>query len=205
MTRHISVRSIVLTAASAALIVGVSSRMAAESPLAVNAARITIAGTSNVHDWTAATTEAKLTRVQFAAEAAGPSFWEDLQKPGVLSAFDITIPATALKSEKEGLDKNMYKALKTNEHPEITFKLARVEGSGGLLKASGTLQIAGIERQVTLPIKTARKGAMLTVTGETDVLMTDYGIAPPKAMMGMIKCDPKIKVTFELALAVSST
>jgi polyisoprenoid-binding protein YceI len=205
MTRHFSNRSIVLTAAVAALFVGVGSRMAAESPLAVNTARITIAGTSNVHDWTAATTVARVTRVQFAGEAAGASFWEEVQKPGVLTAFDITIPADSLKSEKEGLDKNMYKALKTKEHQTITFKLTRLEGSGGVLKASGTLQIAGVEREITLPLKTTRKGALLNVTGETDVLMTDYGIAPPKAMMGMIKCDPKVKVTFELALALSTT
>jgi polyisoprenoid-binding protein YceI len=205
MTRQFSARSIVLTAAVAALSVGVGARMAAESPIAVNTARITIAGTSNVHDWTAATTEAKVTRVQLGAEASGPSFWDQAQKPGGLTAFDITIPAMTLKSEKEGLDKNMYKALKTKDHPEITFKLARLEGSGALLKASGTLQIAGIQREVTLPLKTERRGAMLNVSGEVDVLMTDYGIAPPKAMMGMIKCDPKVKVTFELALALSTT
>jgi len=205
MTRHLSARSIVLTSAIAALMVGVGSRTAAETPLAANTARITIAGTSNVHDFTAVTTQAKVTRVQFAADASGASFWEDIQKPGALTAFDISIPATTLKSEKDGLDKNMYKALKTKEHPEITFKLTRLEGTGGLLKALGTLQIAGVDRDITLPLKTTPKGAMLNVTGEVDVLMTDYGIAPPKAMMGMIKCDPKIKVTFELVLALSTT
>ena len=205
MTRQFSARSLVLTAAISALVLGVGSRMAAEGPLAVNTARITIAGTSNVHDWTAETTQATVTRVQFAAETAGPSFWDEVQKPGALTAFDLTIPATSLKSEKEGLDKNMFKALKTKEHPEITFKLARLEGTGGLLKASGTLQVAGVEREITLPLKTTRKGSMLSVTGEVDVLMTDHGIAPPKAMMGMIKSDPKIKVTFELVLALATT
>ncbi|MEO5894112.1 MAG: YceI family protein [Vicinamibacterales bacterium] len=205
MTRQFSARSLLLTAAISALVLGVGPRIAAEGPLAVNTARITIAGTSNVHDWTAETTLAKVTRVQFAAETAGASFWEEVQKPGALTAFDISIPATSLKSDKEGLDKNMFKALKTREHPEITFKLARLEGTGALLKASGTLQIAGVEREITLPLKTTRKEAMLSVTGEVDVLMTDYGIAPPKAMMGMIKSDPKIKVTFELVLALATT
>jgi polyisoprenoid-binding protein YceI len=204
MTRH-SVRSIVLTAAVASLILGVGPRTAAEGPIAVNTARITIAGTSNVHDFSAATTQATVTRVQFAPETAGEAFWERMQKPGALAAFDISIPAGTLKSEKEGLDKNMYKALKTKEHPEITFRLARLEGTAGSLKATGTLQIAGVEREITLPLKTTHTGALLNVTGQIDVLMPDYGIAPPKAMMGMIKCDPKIKVTFELTLALSTT
>ena len=27
--------------------------------------------------------------------------------------------------------------------------------------------------------------------------MTDFGITPPKAMLGMLKTDPKVTVTFE--------
>ena len=32
--------------------------------------------------------------------------------------------------------------------------------------------------------------------------MTDYGITPPKAMLGMLKTDPKVTVTFETVLSV---
>ena len=42
----------------------------------------------------------------------------------------------------------------------------------------------------------------ITVIGEVALLMTDYGITPPKAMLGMLKTDPKITVTFETVLAV---
>ena len=177
----------------------------AQSPLAINSARITIAGTSNVHDYTASTTDARVTRVQFASGAAGAAFWDEVQKPGGLEAFDISIDAASLKSTKEGIDKNMHKALKVKEHAEIIFSLTRMEGAPGSLKAIGTLRIAGVEREVTLPLKTARKGANLAVTGELDVLMTDFGIAPPKAMLGMVKTDPKIKVTFDILLAIATT
>jgi hypothetical protein len=37
------------------------------------------------------------------------------------------------------------------------------------------------------------------------MLMTDYGITPPKAMLGMLKTDPKITVTFEVVLAAPAT
>lgn len=199
------IRTFVLTAAAAAFCFTGASNMAAESPLAVNTARITIAGTSNVHDYTATTSQAKVTRVQLGAVEPGAAFWDDVQKPGGLQAFDLTIPADTLKSEKEGLDKNMYKALKTKEHPEITFRLAKLEGAPGALKATGTLRIAGVEREITLPLRTTQKGSTLGVTGALDVLMTDYGIAPPKAMMGMIKASPKITVTFELVLGIATT
>jgi polyisoprenoid-binding protein YceI len=99
----------------------------------------------------------------------------------------------------------MHKALKVKDHPEITFRLARMEGAPGALQAFGTLQIAGVEREVTLPLKTAVKGNALSVTGELVVLMTDYGIPPPKAMLGMVKADPKITVTFDVLLALKTT
>ena len=177
----------------------------AQAPLAIDTARITIAGTSNVHDYTATTTAARVTRVQFGASTPGPAFWNEVQKPGGLQAFDISVAASTLKSSKEGLDKNMYKALKVKEHPEITFTLAKMEGAPGALQAFGTLQIAGVERDVVLPLVTALTGGRLTVTGALGVLMTDYGIAPPKAMLGMVKADPRIKITFEVVLAIATT
>ena len=177
----------------------------AQTPLAINTARITIAGTSNVHDYTAETTQATVTRVQLEDATPGATFWEDAQKPGALQAFDISIPAKTLKSNKDGLDKNMYKALKTDTHPQITFSLKRMEGAPGALKAIGVLGVAGVEKEVVLPLKTTRKGENLSVTGELDILMTDYGIDPPKALMGMVRASPRIKITFDVLLGLAST
>ena len=36
------------------------------------------------------------------------------------------------------------------------------------------------------------------------MLMTDFGIEPPKAMLGMLKTDPKVTVTFETVLGDSA-
>lgn len=179
---------------------------AARTPLGIGTARVTLSGTSNIHAYSASTTVVKVTRAAVAAGVAGPDFWESIQKPGGLDAFEISIPAASLSSPKEGLDKNMHKALKVKDHPDITFRLARLEpGAAGTLKGIGTLRIAGVEREVTLNLKTRRDGATLAVTGETALLMTDYGITPPKAMLGMLKTDPKVTVTFETLLTVPLT
>jgi polyisoprenoid-binding protein YceI len=128
-------------------------------------------------------------------------------KPGAVEAFDITIKAATLTSPKEGLDKNMHKALKTAEFPDITFKMSRLEpgAAAGTLKAIGLLKVAGVEKEVAFAVKTAVTTSTLTVIGEVPLLMTDYGITPPKAMLGMLKTDPKITVTFELTLALPQT
>ena len=37
---------------------------------------------------------------------------------------------------------------------------------------------------------------------EVPLLMTDFAIEPPKAMLGMLKTDPKVTVTFEIVLGL---
>jgi len=178
------------------------------APLAIGSARVTIAGTSNIHDYTASTTTVRVTRVQLGAVPAGGDLLENAMKPGVVEAFEVAIPATTLTSTKEGLDKNMHAALKASEHPEIAFRLLRFEASPAPAtgtRAIGVLRVAGVERQVTIAVTTERKDAALIVKGSLALLMTDFGIAPPKALMGTIKTDPKVTITFEVTLAANLT
>jgi polyisoprenoid-binding protein YceI len=86
------------------------------------------------------------------------------------------------------------------EFPEIVFRLTRIEGSGGALKAFGALKIAGVEKDIAFDLKTAATAATLTVSGQVPLLMTDYGITPPKAMLGMLKTNPKVQIKIELLL-----
>jgi len=144
MTRHHSVRSYLGAALILAIVAAIGA--ASQSLLSIEKATITIAGTSNVHDYTATTADAKITKVQFGSHVAGATFWDEVQKPGGLTAFDLVIKADSLKSSKDGLDKNMYKALKTKEHPMITFSLKRMEDAPGALRAIGVLQIAALLR-----------------------------------------------------------
>ena len=178
------------------------------SPLALSGSRVSIAGTSNIHAYSASSTTVRVTRVQLAGRVAGANFWDEIVKPGALAAFDIAVPAASLASDKEGLDKNMHKALKVKEFPDITFRLLRLEPRGevpGALRGVGVLTIAGVSREVALEITTARKDVGLAIQGQIALLMTDFGITPPKAMLGMLKTDPKVTITFETVLTVPLT
>lgn len=177
------------------------------TPLAIGTARVTIAGTSNIHDYTATSTTVRVTRVQLGALPAGGDLLESALKPGVVEAFEVAIPAASLKSSKDGLDKNMHAALKSPEHADITFRLLRFEPAPAPAtgtRAIGVLRIAGVDRQVSIAIATERKDAVLMVKGSLALLMTDFGITPPKAMMGMLKTDPKVTITFDVAVAAAS-
>jgi polyisoprenoid-binding protein YceI len=69
----------------------------------------------------------------------------------------------------------------------------------------GVLQVAGVEREIALDLAIERGDATLSVRGEVQLLMTDFGIKPPKAMLGMLRTDPKVTVTFEAVFAVTQT
>jgi polyisoprenoid-binding protein YceI len=208
ITRRIMTTRTVSLSALGALALGllVTSPIAAaaqDAPAALKltAARVSIAGTSNIHPFTASATDVRMSRLVLA-----PADGDRLAAatPGGVEAFDLVIRAASLTSPKEGLDKNMHKALKVSEHPEIIFRLARLEAGAAAnsLKAVGMLKIAGVEREVSFAVKVAVNASTITVIGEVDLLMTDYGITPPKAMLGMLKTDPKITVTFDTVFAV---
>jgi YceI-like domain len=203
MTKRFSLP--VLAGALIAGFIATAPAAAQDAPLVLTAARVTIAGTSNIHDFTAATTAVKVTRIVLADGVAGPNLLAQVVNPGSLQAFDIVVKAGTLTSPKDGLDKNMWKALKTNEHPDIVFKVTRLEGTPGALRAVGLLTIAGVEKPVSFGVKAAANASTVTVVGEVPLLMTDYGIAAPKAMLGMLKTDPKITVKFEIALTAPQT
>jgi hypothetical protein len=176
-------------------------------PVKLASGRVAIGGTSNIHDYTATTSDIRIVRLQLADGVIGPNFWDEIVKPGAIESFEVAIAAGSLSSPREGLDKNMYKALKVKEFPDITFRLIRFDGGAdpGPLRAKGVLTIAGVEREVALDLKTTRHDLTFTVNGSLPLLMTDYGIAPPKAMLGVLKTDPKVTVTFETMFTIPLT
>jgi polyisoprenoid-binding protein YceI len=191
-------RLVTLTvAAAAALALGTTPQAEGPAPLALSSARVSIQGTSNVHAYTAASAAVQIAAVDVDA-AAGANVLERALEPNAIRAFDVVIPTTSLTSPADGIDKNMHKALKASEHPDIRFRLQSLDASAGT--AVGQLTIAGVEKNVTLKIQVKRQDGALAVTGTTSLLMTDYGIAPPKAMLGALKTNPKVVITFDLVL-----
>jgi hypothetical protein len=169
------------------------------APLTLNSARVSLDGTSNVHAFTASTTTVIIKAIEVAGAPGEDPLTHALQ-PGRLKAFEISIPATSLTSPKDGIDKNMHKALQAEAHRDIRFRLRALEPNADAYRAHGWLTIAGVDKDITLNLKIERKGAALAVTAATDLLMTDYGITPPKAMLGMLKTDPKVQIRIELLL-----
>ena len=192
-----------LTAALAIATAGTALAFQSHS-LAMASSKLTIAGSSNIHEWKASTADVRIKNAKLAINLTEPGFLAGIVKPSALEAFEISVPVATLKSDKDGLDKNMYKALLADKNPDITFRATRLVAGAteGTIRATGMLKIAGVDKEVSFDIKTQLTGALLNLKGVVPILMTDWGIAPPKAMLGMLKTDPKVTVTFDVNLTV---
>lgn len=151
---------------------------------------LTITGTSTLHDWHMTTTSAEgivvLTR--------------ENQSISIENA-EVEFLAETLKSGKRGMDKNAYKALNTEDHPNITFSLDPItieDGFKGILK--GDLTVSGVTRKLSLDASVNIVNGQLKVSGKADFKLTDFQVEPPKALMGTIKTGNEVSIEFNTTI-----
>ena len=74
MTRRLGSHALLGAAVAIAMSVGVGAVASGQTPLplAIDSARITVSGTSNIHAYTASTTTVRVTRAQLAGGLEGP-------------------------------------------------------------------------------------------------------------------------------------
>ena len=164
--------------------------------------KLWIEGTSTIHDWTCKATaiDAQIDVDAAAAQlAAAP--------PKMLKKVEVKVPVKSIKCGHGGMDDNVYKALRADDTPDISYILATFEAVPGELKDSftlrtvGTLTIAGTENKVEMEVVATRlPDGTLKALGTVPIKMTDYGIKPPTAIFGRIKAGDAVKVRFELTL-----
>src|SRR5690606_7464770 len=157
--------------------------------------KIEVTGTSTLHDWELSTSAINGTS-SIAKNGNGQI---------EISNTKITIKSTDLKSGNSGLDKKAYEALMTDKHANITFvQTAKVEvaekNDEFTAKVSGNLVIAGKSKPATITIKGQALQNSYKISGNVPLKMTEFGIEPPKAMMGTIKSGDDIVVKFNAYL-----
>jgi len=157
--------------------------------------KMVIKGTSSLHDWESDVVTLK---------GRGMVNVEN-QQPHIRD-FHLTIPVEAIKSGKSAMDNNTYEALNEESYPNIEFSLDEVQSiSGGKVKASGELSIAGETRPVTLTADyDLQDSNLISLRGSYTMKMTDFGVDPPTAVFGTIKTGDEITVDYTLQLKKSN-
>src|SRR4029078_5996330 len=164
--------------------------------------KLWIEGTSNLHGWSC-----KATTLDAAVELdAAAAAQLNVAPPKALKKVQVKVPVKSIKCGHGGMDDNVYKALKAEENPAISYILATFEAVPGEAKDSfmlhtiGTLTIAGKENKVSMYVTATRLAAgSVKATGRVPIKMTDFGIKPPTAIFGRLKPGDEVKVNFELS------
>jgi polyisoprenoid-binding protein YceI len=129
------------------------------------------------------------------------------------SSVSLTFQASALRVTGRGepaddvpkVQEKMLgpEALDVARHPTITFHSTAVSGrasgpQGWDVQVEGDLTLHGVTRRVTLPLHVARTGDTLSVTGQTVIRHTDYGMKPI-SVAGVVKVKNELRLDFRIA------
>lgn len=164
--------------------------------------RLWVEGTSNVRPFAC---EAKEMDVQVETEQ-GQVVQRVVTGDKAVRTVVVTIPSKSLDCDNnKKMNEHMLKAIKAEENPVIEFRLVSYEldrdSVGAAAVLNGTLRLGGVEKPVSMnaATKSVAEG-VLQVTGAYELRMTDYGLKPPKLMMGAFKVNDPVKVNFDLLL-----
>lgn len=164
----------------------------AQVTLKTNAVSVVVAGTSTLHDWEMKAGNGSIA-ASFEFDAAG--------KPTDVVSLNFVVGPTALKSGKEAMDNNAYKAMDTKTYNVIKFAATSgtvtPQGNGYLVKCTGLLQIAGkaVNTEITATCTVAADGS-ISFNGKKAIKMTTFGVKPPTFMMGSIKTGDDITISY---------
>lgn len=166
------------------LMIGLAASLQAQQFQVSSQSSLSFDGTSTLHDFTC--TAKKITGTITAVDRN-------------IQAARIEIPVRSIESGKEDMNKNMYEAFKADAYPSIVFELSALTSVAGALRAKGQLTIAGVTKNIEMPVSVSWPADQLEVAGDYTLNMSDYGIKPPKMFLGTIKTGDAVTVHFKIA------
>ncbi len=160
-----------------------------------------IQGTSTLHDWTCNVTKVDGS-IEMDSKILSKGIWSENSK---IKTLKVSVPVESIKSPRgAAMEKKLYNALKSEKHPTILFTLNNIKTipsktGPSQLDATGTLNVAGVEKPVSLSVKaifTPEKN--LTFNGSYSLNMKDFDVEPPSAMFGQIVSGEKVTISFNV-------
>lgn len=151
--------------------------------------KMSISGTTNVHDF-----ECKVT------DATGKIVYKGDNN---FSELVVNVPVESIKGKEKMMDKKTYETFNSKKHPNITFNMTKVSslkvnGDNIDIEVSGNLTMAGETRPVTLKAKGLNSSdGNYIFTGSLPIKMSTFNMKAPTAMLGVMKVGDEITLSYE--------
>lgn len=162
-----------------------------------------IAGDSNLRTWDADITDIEAELVLTGTDELS---LENLTAENIES-INIAIAVAGIDTDTARLTTNLRNYLKGSDFPHITFSLNDVHSidyqtDKAVITADGTITAAGVEKAVTLSVDSyVNANGSIRFKGVKDMLMTDFEIDPPTALLGTVRADNEIQILFDVTFA----
>jgi polyisoprenoid-binding protein YceI len=165
--------------------------------------KLWIEGGSNLHDWSC-----KANSIDAAIDVDSAFLTTMTASPTFLKKVEVKVPVRNLKCGNGKMDNNLYKALRADDAPPIGYILASFDVVAGdtkdsfIVKTAGALTVAGNEKTVKMDVTVTRlPNGGVRAEGALPLLITDFGVKPPTALLGTLRTDNKVTVRFALVVS----
>lgn len=158
--------------------------------------QITVKGTSTLHDWEMKS-ETLMSEVVFNTEDG-----EQLES---LESVTLVLQANSLEADQGRLERLAHETLNVEDHPEISYRsnggTIRANGNEYEVTSTGELTISGVTQQVSVEATCIQGENNIVCAGTKELLMTDYGLEPPRLFLGTLVTDDEVTVEFRVTYA----
>lgn len=119
----------------------------------------------------------------------------------------IDIQVDSIECGKRKMNHDLQKALQAERFPEISFLFQEATRlnepqdteEAFQLKVRGLLTVAGTTKEISFTTEAYYTDQnTVRALGGTTINMTDYGVEPPTALMGLIRANEELTVNFDL-------
>ncbi|NBC65486.1 MAG: hypothetical protein GVY07_07525 [Bacteroidetes bacterium] len=166
--------------------------------------RLWIEGSSNVNEFECQAEE-------YDGEATIPQEEEPLANvepaQNQILSIKVDIQVDSIECGKRKMNQDLQKALQAEKYPQISFLYQSAEllsepdnpDDGFQLEVQGLLTIAGTTKEIKFTTEAYYiNSGSVRARGGTTINMTDFGVEPPTALMGLIRANEELTVNFDL-------
>ncbi len=167
--------------------------------------QINILGSSNITEFTCCCEDEFTPQRFFYQRLANGSYQ--------FSGAELRVNSDAIDCGGKMINQDMQKTLKADEHPFITIEL--LEGNVVYRDPTSERDVSKVQATAVMTIAQRSQSRLVTIDmtsigeqrfrfeGSTTLLLSDFGLEAPRALLGLIKVDDRMIIDFDLIVQLT--